>query len=640
MRPLLLPSLLVAGVLWLPPATAQPAPRAPAEPAEVAALDALLQELAQQDARAAYDPANLLALSRLLSSPCDQLAWLGRQLAAPELPADAARALAEAARQRGQQLGALLADCAADWSAWATLPEPAGPTAAHELTDAAALRDRLAQASDPAEYAALTPFQRFTLLARGCDPALMFPQRETPAWDVPRAVLERVAGAPQSPPFWDLRNLRQRLTDAYGTWSTGEAADFSEAGQDEAVTAAFQVSLALVDRALGLDANSARRGTALQYRDDAAAWSAVAAALDARDLWSWAALAHLLAACPENGTSASAATLDAARAPWGRFRVVNSGALRAVDAEGAGWLVRLVAGRLAEARGLPLARDFLATRRAARAQQEQAVRAALAGAAGGGDAAADRVFQAIQQAKAAELDAGAAVTPRSLGQLLQDLGNDEPWVYLFVEILELRSAGGAGAAPACGVAVYREKYVTRIGGQTYTDRYIAQVIPEKGHVSDVVAAALSLGPPANVTDARVMIALDGPPDARWLDFEKDSLLPRTGGTGGDPSWIVYVPSASVLTPGTWSLDETLRVWYRAALAAGEAPLLASALPPALSRTGRMLEKADLTLYSISLAAPGATDPQLARALNARALAALMDLKRASRLSVIPLWVSK
>ena len=148
--------------------------------------------------------------------------------------------------------------------------------------------------------------------------------------------------------------------------------------------------------------------------------------------------------------------------------------------------------------------------------------------------------------------AGQAIPPLSLAQLTEKLGGEEPWVYLFVELIELRSVAASAEGAFCGVALYRERYTKRMAGQPYADKYVARIVPLAKNAEQVVAAALDHGPPAETTEGRIMIAADGPLPSSWFDYEKSALLPRTGG-GIDPSWIVYLPTATALTapPGIW-----------------------------------------------------------------------------------------
>jgi hypothetical protein len=106
------------------------------------------------------------------------------------------------------------------------------------------------------------------------------------------------------------------------------------------------------------------------------------------------------------------------------------------------------------------------------------------------------------------------------------------------------------------------------------------------------------------------------------------------GTGADPSWIVYVPSATALTSGSWSLDATLRVWYRAAVRmGGEVPIVSSPPRPLAARNaGPPLDREDMVLYLVALGAPyEGTENKLAD---------LLSVKRAKPVPALPLWVKK
>ena len=378
----------------------------PDQPDQVAELDVLLQSLVAQQGDSANEPQNLLELSRLLASPCDQLLWLGRQIAALTPKPEAARQLAELAAQRAAALGDLLAGCRDQWADWIKPPEIARPKPVYELTDAAALQERLAQAAQkPDELYALSPPQKFALLSRGCDERLVFPSRdEIPDWDVPRVVLDRLAGTTQLSVFWELRSLQQRLTRTHQHWTSASAAAFGEPAQQQIVTASFQLAAALFDRALGLDRDLARLEPTVPYDDSPAGWDQLAAALDEQALWRWATLAHVLAAAPRADQPADASAVAAARAAWSDFRKLDTRDEEAVDASPDGWLSRLgTAGRLSVPRMLPLAQDFLAPEREQRRGHETEILKLVQGAASGDEALADRIFQSIQRAKCAEL---------------------------------------------------------------------------------------------------------------------------------------------------------------------------------------------------------------------------------------------
>ena len=107
------------------PAVAPALAAQPVQPEQVAELDALFQAQVAEQGDAAYAPQNVIDLSRLLASPCDQVLWVGRQIAALTPTPAAARQLAELAAQRAAALGGLLSGCQDQWAACQPMP-PSG----------------------------------------------------------------------------------------------------------------------------------------------------------------------------------------------------------------------------------------------------------------------------------------------------------------------------------------------------------------------------------------------------------------------------------------------------------------------------------------------------------------------------------
>jgi hypothetical protein len=626
------------------PAAAQAPSGQPEAPDEIAALDEVWGALVEEHGAAAYDPQQLVELSRLLSAPCDQILWLGRRIAELEAQPERAAQLADLARERAERVAGLLGNCAERWSEWIqppALPEPPKPAAIHELLDPEELSTRLQETrQSPAELYDLPPYAKFLLLARGAEDRLVFrPRERVPEWNVPHSVIDQLAGGAQLAGMGDLLDLQRRLAAAHDSWTRGGAAGFGEPPEQQLVAASFRIVAALLDRALGLDRDLAQ-AAAVPYTDSPAEWTQLAAVCDQASLWNWSTLAHILAAGADTNPAVRAQALGAGRVAWQNFRRVNSQAWSAVDEQRDGWLVRLDApDRLVETGRLPLTSDFLDPARAARRRYEAEALTALREAATGDEAAADRAFQAIQLAKAA--DVGRTIEPLSLAQLVERFPPAP--LYLFVELIEVRLADAGGAATFAGVALYSRRYVAPMAGQQ-PDKYAIKALPPAPTSAQVVAAALDGGPPADRRDARILIAPDGPLPPDWFEFEKTTLVSRTGAGGtGDPSWIVYVPSAAALASPAWTLDETLRVWYRWGVHGGAAPMLVSGSPQILTArgSGPPLERSDMSLYLVSLAPGGsAADAALTEIMQTKRLTDFMKVKQREALPVVPLWVSR
>lgn len=625
--PALVAGALVA-VLVTHAAAQTPPPPAYARPEEVASLDGLLTNLGDPQNPPAYSPEDYVELSRLLATPCDQLEWLAAQarklLTQPPRRADAAR-LARAALTRGQTLTqrGLLERCAAI----AALTELAGQSETLDsITDPDALRTRLEKATNLTE---LAPAAKFVLLARGAPARQFFGRNVSESWDVPRQLVDRLAARPDLPPFADLLDWQQRLSTAAEQWQTTAATAFPDSARQQHVAASFQIAAALLDRALGVEAGAARPERALAYPGDPAAWTKLATDCAADAVRTWAALAHLLAACSGGDPATSAA---AAQTVWADVRKVSPTIWPALDDAAAGWLTRCVAAeRQLVARQLPLARSYAGTGREARAALETRIRT-LAGDSG---ASPDELLQAIQRAKAADLGVGDATA--TLDDLKREF--EAQLVYLFVEICALGPAQSGQPSAYCGVALYRTRYEEKMAGVEYRDEWATKILRPTDSVRAVLADALAApGPPLREggqirKDARILLALDGPPPADWFDYESSTLLQATEWSV-TPSWIVYLPSAAALKSNQWNLDTVLRGWYRAALQRGSAPPALSTPPQTLATGlgGAPLTRTDMLLYVVNFAGR--------KGGNENKIADFMEAKRRGKLTALALWVDK
>lgn len=591
------------------------------EPEQVAALDELLAaDFAGIAAELTAD--DWVQLSRLLGSPCDQSRWLlaqARRLSDMSGQRQAAADLIAAAQRRLQSLAEqnLLAGCA-DWAAaWQELGRRSQTLRA--ITDPQRLREALDSTPDLPK---LPPYERFVLLARGAPGAKLLSRAASETWDLPRRTMERLASTPELPATAELLDLQRQLIFEYQKRTGATSPEFGDRAQQELVNATFQIAAAFLDRALGLDDGDVSGGSLLIPYDHAPeAWMALAERFGPDEAWLWAVLAQLLAVSPTVGQPADMSRVARAQEVWAAVRTVSPTGWSAVDDADRGWLTRLGnPQRFIEPRALPLARDHRSARRAQRLTAEQEVARLLA--AGRETAQVDPLFAAIQTAKAADL--GAELRPLSIAELEQQLGELQP-VYLFVEWIELRNTPADGGTRWAGVAVYREQYRRPQAGVKVADRYLARVLGPSASPVELVSEALANGPPRLPTgqirkDARVILAPDGGLPESWFPFEHETLLRPTAWTGTDASWVVYVPSATALTSEAWTLDETLRVWYRAAVAT-RAPRPTVAVPAQLLTTrgaGPPLERQDLNLFVVALGAPyAAPENKLAGFLTAK-----------------------
>jgi hypothetical protein len=623
----------LAGVLVVALVTAlavgQAAPPAPQyeNPTEVAALDGLLPTGVDQSTS---PPQDLVELSRLLSSPCDQLRWLLAQVQTlSKLPTrDYATQLNEAATERGQTLerGGHLRSCADLLAALSR----AIPTEVSllDISNPAALRDRLKQEKDPA---GLGPDVKFALLARGVPEAQLFKQGASEPWDMPRQVVGRLADEPNLPGFKTLRESRGRLNTVYTGWQAAGFQPFGEPAQQAAVRASFQIAAALLDRALGLDDKDVEGLTGgVVYPTDAAGWTQLAEELEVRKLPIWSVTARLLAT--GGGGAVDAAALQQT---WADVQTLAPGMWTAVGDAKDGWLARLsVADRRNAPHRLPLGSDFRAAARQQRQKYEREVLRLIQGLRDPADAGvADQVFQAIQRAKAADLDLAAEATPLTIERvkdLFSDKVNND--VYLFVEMLELREVDAEPGKRFCGVALYRKEYTGRMKNVAYTDRYVEKTLLLSASPVELVKVALGQppddGPPTNTAEARFLLAPDGPPPATWFGFEHERLLPlaKTG-----ESWIVYMPSALAMERN-WTLEDTLRVWYRLALRGGgtllDLELGAGELGTCPLKTTTQIS--GMTIKCLWAGKSGAASSQLAGFMR--------DKRENNKISALPLWV--
>ncbi len=131
-----------------------------------------------------------------------------------------------------------------------------------------------------------------------------------------------------------------------------------------------------------------------------------------------------------------------------------------------------------------------------------------------------------------------------------------------------------------------------------------------------------------------IIALDGPPAASWLPFERSELLAPTDWSDTDASWVVYVPSAAALTAPQWTLPATLQAWYRLGLRQAIDPRVWATDPRALPKAGAgpPIDGESILIYQLALE-PGRTS-------SAMFLRGFLTDKRRQDLPAIALCVNR
>ena len=513
--------------------------------AQAAAADELVKQLASS----ANDLNTLYQLSRLLSEPCDQVGWLTTQieLRMPFGSDDATRSSAEqlltrvADLEQSQQTA--LRGCAERLDTLkqllARIAEPPTPW---ELTDPAQLAARWTELGglQNAELARqLTPGRQLTLFARGVSPSEVGLDGQA-AWDRPRLIVDALAASGQLPEMWRLLLLRQTLGAA-----ERESATWTELAFPVGDT--FQIAWGLLDRSLGADAEDQGGATGRPN------WADLAARFESGDYWAWAALARILEAADQQDP---APAIAAARTQWSKLAQVGSALGGATwPAAGGGeqsWLSRLERGELAGAGLLPLAPEYRSAQRAARRRIEQQFVQARNDPA--------QALRLIQLAKAADVglteDRFQPITLAELEGQLQTTIRGETALKVFV-LLELIEVSGNAGQPS-------QFYAFRLSARDWRwngGGFDAAVIGPTNTPAQLVQSALDAS--VTLTDLRILVAPDGPLDADWFAAERDHLLDRTADRAR--GWLCYLPTAAALNNPSWTLDQTLRLWYRTAL---------------------------------------------------------------------------
>lgn len=567
------------------------------KPDQVAALETLVNDvLGVRRAALGLSTTNdqiLLDFAQLLSDPCDELRWLeqqtGRADANPSsllwrgLSADDDRdALAErfhsgvAARVEALRNLGLLGACA-DFALpeLPARPQPvAGPTEIWQETDPQKLLEGLRKlAADPSARGALTDAQRFVLLSRGATlydvmPDAMAERKEIAfggkesGWDYARQMVLN----------WDsLELLRQRPQDLIKSLSkfrdtqTSGPRRLNDAAYDPMVAATDEVFDMIVWGLIGADGQDLRD----PRFDQPDHWERFAIRFEGEQLWLWAALSRTLQAGLSSGPAQNAAR-TAASESMNKYREVAQTRLRAIDGL---WdsnnlickpgqdpsdsfrnlLNKIRNAANAAGEGVPfLVHASRSDQRRRRAELER--QAANANNA-------DAALQAMQRAKAADMgiNVNRFATTRDVQAAFPSRA-----VYAAVEILEIRGDGGRGAGQFYGVAVYCTDYRT-------TERaYESSKIGPLSSAQAVLQDALGRIPADQQSaEARILVAIDGPPDAGWFAAESNIIKQRCTSPPEnlDSSWLIYVPSFAILVPNSreadkWAIEPVLASWMR------------------------------------------------------------------------------
>lgn len=516
---------------------------------------AAADRLAEQLGPAAEELDTLYELSRLFSEPCDQVRWLNTQIrlrspfsTAPDTQAAAKAVLAQVTALE-QPESAALGNCADQLTALKQQLEKiaAPPKPLWEVADPAQLVERwrmLDQAKKDELKRELTPDQKLTLFSRGI-PRGELDLNDQDAWDQPRRFVDELAQAARLPEVWRLlRSERElRAAEREGSWS-----DFAFPVGDT-----FQIAHGLLDRALGVDAQD--RGSSVSVPN----WANVASRFESQDCWAWATLARTLQASDQEDPTEAASQAEAL---WGKLTQVNQalggGLWPAVAQVEQAWLTRLIdRSNPPSPLALPLRPDYRSAARDERLRLEEQFLQARDNPA--------EAFRIIQLAKAADVGlAQRGLRPIDLAALVErfEITKDERVVDLGVFLLlEMIEVGRASGRPAqyYGVMLHAKDWRWTGGG------YDSAVIGP--YDTPVQLAQNSLDPNVELTDLRIVIAPDGPLDDEWFAYERGRLLECTRDRAR--GWLYYLPSAPAMNEGTWTLDQTLRFWYRAALRAAQ-----------------------------------------------------------------------
>ena len=155
-------------------------------------------------------------------------------------------------------------------------------------------------------------------------------------------------------------------------------------------------------------------------------------------------------------------------------------------------------------------------------------------------------FQPITQA---ELEGQLQTTSRGEVRLM---------VFALLEMIEIQNVSGQ-SSQYYGFRLNARQWRWDSGG------FDAAVIIGPADTPPALVQA-ALDPAGELGGMRLLIAPDGPLGDDWLAFEKDYLFERSSGR---TAWLCYTPSIATLVSRAWTLDRSLRYWYRMVLGASD-----------------------------------------------------------------------
>ncbi len=559
---------------------------------QVAALDVLVGGAALSDE-------DLIARSRLLGSPVDQIQWLMQRAQERRAQGDEeavrpflSKIQGRIERWRSTGVDGLqpFDDRIRDWL------REARPLA--ELLDPAQLRAALDRA-DASALRALSDTQRFALVSRGVPVTRLGgnARRAMGPWDQARLTLAAA--------FADNSTFIRRLTEQQKMLADGTPQNVTQA------VPTFEITHALINLSLGADGTDIGK----PRWDQSSTWAGLAQQLEDDGLWRWGAAARLLEALTASGNARTTA-VQRGEALLQRLRLVAPQPAD-VDTRLTN-LFQQIRGDVSEA--FPgLARSAARTRRS---EAESAFLQAWSSA----DPA--RVITAMQTLKASERN-GRASGPVGLAALQQRLRAETGYAVGVTLYLELADVGGQYH----GLALH-----STTGTRGVDDSYAVALVGPRSDLAALTREATGLVPGA-IADGRFLVATDGratrPAGLRAIE---SALLPMTREVQG--AFLQFLPSAAVLAQGSdWRFSTVSPILYRAFVAdGGQFSVSLSRRNPKSYRWGLPIGNDCQVVAVVAADAP----PSAVRRMQVRTfLEKLIDSKKRGRLTeVFPYVVAK